>query len=118
MNVDDDLGFAQLFGEAQVVAAQLGILIADGITLGLRTTLLRSESLRDSGLPFAPPSREQRRVQSFAPEQRSDATRAFGLIGLGEDALLVLSGKAAALGLGHDFGIGVASYAAGGTGTL
>ena len=40
------------------------------------------------------------------------------LIGLGEDALLVLRGKAAALGLGHDFGIGVASYAVGGTGTL
>ena len=128
MNVDDELGFAQLFGEAHVFAAQPlhnGVgLFGDGIALGFGTALVRCEPLQNAGVPFAPPGGEQRRIQSFAPQQRTDAARAFGLIGLGKDELLVLGGEAAALGVGHDLGIGAglglgAGYAAtAGAGTL
>jgi hypothetical protein len=38
--------------------------------------------------------------------QCANAAGAFGLVGFRQDVVFVLSGEAAALGLGHDLGVG------------
>ena len=45
LNIDDDFGFVQLFGEALVFAAQLFDLRGKGVVLGFRTALLWGEGL-------------------------------------------------------------------------
>ena len=42
LNIDDDLGFAQLFRETRIVLLQLLNFFLDGIALGLRPPLLGS----------------------------------------------------------------------------
>ena len=42
LNIDDDLGFAQLFSETRIVLLQLLVFFLDGIALGLRPALLGS----------------------------------------------------------------------------
>ena len=120
LNVDDDLGFAQLFGKARVVLLKFLNFLLRRIALGLGAALLRSQRVANAGGALAPPSRQQRRVQPFPAEERSDATGAFRLVGFGQDALFVLGGEATALGLGDDLRVGVgvrfgAGFAASGT---
>jgi hypothetical protein len=120
LDIDNNLGFAQLLGEALVILVQFLIFFLDGIALGFRAAFWGSQGLAHAGRPLAPPGRQQRRVQSLAAEQRPDATGAFGPFGLGEDAFFIVGGEAAALGLGHDFRVGVglrfgAGFAARGT---
>src|SRR5271167_306109 len=120
LNVDDDLGFAQLFGKARVVLLKFLNFLLRRIALGFGAALLRSQRVANAGGALAPPGAEKRRVQAFAAQQRSDATGAFRLVGFGQDALFVLGGEAAALGLGDDLGVGVgagfgAVFAASGT---
>jgi hypothetical protein len=56
---------------------------------------------------LVPPGHQVRGIQTLPPEQGADATGLlFGLIGLGQDTLLLLAGKDAALGSGHDLGMG------------
>jgi hypothetical protein len=117
LNVDDNLGFAQLFGEALVLLVQLLNFFLDGIAFGLRPPLLWSQGLADAGGALAPPGRQQRRIQSFAAEQCSDAAGTFGLAGFRQDAVFVLGSEAAALGLGHDFRVGVGGAGVGVRGT-
>ena len=102
-----------MFGEALILAAELVRFFLEGIALGFRAALLRSQGLANAGLALLPPSRQQRRVQPFAAEQCSDTAGAFGLVGFSQDALFVFDGEAAALSLGHDFGIGVGRGGAG-----
>ena len=42
----------------------------------------------------------------MSAKQRTDTAGAFGLLDLGQNALLKLGGEMATLGLRHDFGIG------------
>ena len=83
------------------------IFLLKGIGLRFGAALFGSQSPVDSGLAFPPPRRQQRRVQTFATKQSPDSARAFGLVSLGQDAELIVIGEAVALGLGHDFGVGV-----------
>src|SRR5579863_9915066 len=57
LNINDDLGFAQLFGEARFVLLELLNFFLDGVTLGFGAALLRSERLKDTGGALAPPGR-------------------------------------------------------------
>lgn len=107
MNIDDDFGFAQLFGEALVFAAQLFEFRRKGVVLGFGAALLWGEGLEVGGVAFAAPVGQERGVETFAAEESADSAGTFGLIGLGEDAEFVFGGEASALGLGDDFGIGV-----------
>jgi hypothetical protein len=117
LNIDHDLGFTQFLGEALGLAAQLLVFFSDGIALGLGAALLRRQRLENASfVPLAAPGRQQRRIQAFAAKDRADTAGALGLVGLGQDALFVFGGEAAALGLRHDLGIGVGGcVAAGGT---
>ena len=63
--------------------------------------------MTDAGGALAPPGRQERRVQSFAAQQLSNSTGALGTVHFREDALLVIGGEHAPLGLGHDFRVGV-----------
>ena len=64
--------------------------------------------MADGGGTIAPPAGQQRRVQGFAAQQLADQAPAgeFGLVGFGQNALLVIGGEVAALGMSGDFGIG------------
>jgi hypothetical protein len=55
LDLDDDLGFAQLFGEAGVVAEQLVVCILQRIAFGFGAALLRRQGFgaaRLRGTPF------------------------------------------------------------------
>jgi hypothetical protein len=68
LNINDDLGLAQLFGEASVVLLELLDLLLDGVALGFGAPLVWRERLASSGSTLTPPSGEKRRVQTFAPQ--------------------------------------------------
>lgn len=80
LNISDNLGFAQCLGQALILVAEC---------LGLFPKRIASNfgarwcgvSPSNAGLSLAPPRGQQRRVQPFAPKQRSAAARAFGLVG-------------------------------------
>jgi hypothetical protein len=106
LNVDDDFRFAQFFPEVLILALQLLVLIVERAALGLGATFLWGQGLQDSCRALVPPSRQMRGVQALPPEQGADAARLiFGLIGLGQDALLVLACEDAALRFGDDLGV-------------
>ena len=107
LNVNDDLGFAQPFGEAGVFLLESLNFLLDRIALGFWAALLRAQRLADYRFTLAPPGRQGRRVHAFAAEQGSDATGAFGLVGFPQEGVFVFGGEAAALGMGDDFGVGV-----------
>jgi hypothetical protein len=58
LDLDDDLGFAQLFGEAGVVAEQLVVCILQRIAFGFGAALLRRQGLAYARFALAPPSRQ------------------------------------------------------------
>ena len=78
MDIDDDFGFAQLFGEALVFAAQLFDFCGEGVVLGFGAALLWGEGLEVGGVAFAAPVGQERGVEAFAAEQGADAAGAFG----------------------------------------
>ena len=106
MNIDDDIGLAQILGELLDIATQLLILFGERIAGRLGPALPRRQSLKSAGFLFFAPGRHQRRIQTMAAKQRADTAGAFGLLDLGQNALLELGGEMATLGLRHDFGIG------------
>ena len=55
LNVDDDVGFLQLFLQPLILATQLFVITGQWITLRLRPPLLR-ESLMHRGITFFPPA--------------------------------------------------------------
>ncbi len=109
MNVDDDFRFTQFFAEVLILATQLLVFFVQGAALGLGATLLWCQGMQDSRGTLVPPRHQVRGVQALTPEQGTDATRLlFGLIGFGQDSLLVLGCEDAAPGSGDDLGVGAA----------
>jgi hypothetical protein len=100
LNINDDGGFAQLLGEALVLAAELLQFLLLRIPLRLRTALVRGQALENAGLALTTPSDEVRGVKAFAALQGADrAGLSGGSIGLSQNPQFVLSGKGAALGI-------------------
>jgi hypothetical protein len=81
LNINDDLGFAQLFGKARVVLLKFLNFLLRRIALGFGAALLRSQRVANAGGALAPLSRQQGRVQSLATEQSPDTTGDFGPVG-------------------------------------
>jgi hypothetical protein len=107
LNLNDNFGFAQLFTEVLVFAAQFLILFIERVTLGLGTPLLGRQGMQDAGGALLSPGHQVRGVQALAAEQGAQGSRLlFRLIGFSQDALLVLSRKNPAFGFGDDLGIG------------
>src|SRR2546423_349030 len=93
LNIDDDVRLTQIFGQARILAEKFLDFLFQGIVLGLRPALLRSQGLRDAVGPLSPPIGQQRRVQTFAAEQSAQAaSRRSSRFGLQQDALFVFSG--------------------------
>src|SRR5207245_1025579 len=107
LNVNDEFGLAQIFGEARVLTAQLLDFLVHRMALGLRPAFPRGQRFADAVGPFAPPIGQQGRVQTFAAEKRADAAGYGGSLGLGQDALFVLGGVSAPLRFITDFGMWV-----------
>src|ERR1700686_4202279 len=101
LDVDYDFRFAQLIGQAFVVAPQLLVLASQGIGLHLGPPLLRSQSLQNSVLPLPPPLRQMRRIEPLAPQQSADVTRLLCRICLCQYLLLVLRGEPAPFGASY-----------------
>ncbi len=78
LNINDDGGFAQFFGEALVLAAELLHFLFLRIPLGLGPALMRGQALENAGLPLATPSDEVRGVQAFPTLQGADGARLRG----------------------------------------
>jgi len=105
LNVDDDLGLLELLLHLQQLGFQFAVLLGQRVAGRLAAALLgqRAESAR-----FAepPPLDQVGRVQPLAPQQNADRARIGGVVGLLDEAQLVLACELATLGFGHDFGIG------------
>ena len=70
----------------------------------LRPALPRSQSLAHSFSPLTPPIGQQRRVQTFAPEQNAQTTSRRGdHFSFFEDALLIFRGVGPPLWFGNYF---------------
>jgi hypothetical protein len=103
LNIDDDLGFAQLLGQALVLPAEFLDLLLLRTAFGLGAALVRGQALENAGLSFATPGDQVRGVQALAAQKGSDgAGLCGGGIGLRQDALLVLGGEGPALGVGDN----------------
>jgi hypothetical protein len=74
LDVDDDVGLTQIFGETCILTAKFLDFLIHRITLGLWPAFPRSQSLANSIGPLSPPISQQRRVQAFAAEQSTNAT--------------------------------------------
>ena len=100
MNVDDDLGFTQFFGQALVFPTELLHFLFLRTAFRLGAALVRGQALENAGLPLATPGDQVRGAQAFAAQQGSDAA---GLgdrgISLRQDALFVFGREGPALGV-------------------
>ena len=106
LNVDDEVGLTQIFGQACILTAKHLIFFLQRVALGLRPTFLRSQSLKDSMGPFSPPIGQQRRVQTFATEKGAQAaSRCSSDFGFFEDVLLIFGGVGPPLWFSHDLRI-------------
>ena len=120
LNIDDDLGFAQLFGEARVVLLQFLNFFLDGIALGLRARAFAEPGLGGCQ-PRARAAKSSTKTNTILRGEAVRRCRRSLWPGrLRQDALFVLSGEASALGLSYDLGVGVdlrfgAGFAASGT---
>ena len=116
LNVDNDLCFAQFFPEVLILALQLLVLVVERAALGLGAAFLWRQRQQDSRGAFVSPRRQMGRVQAFPSEQGANAAKfIFDLIGLGQDALLVLACENAPLRFGDDLGIWAANVDGGGS---
>ena len=96
----------QIFSETCVLALQLQIFFFQWMALGLRPALLWSQRFTDALGLLVPPIGQQRRVQSFAAEQRTKtASRRRSRFGFLQDALFVFRGETTPLGFGNHFGV-------------
>src|ERR1035437_407713 len=112
LNVDDDFRFTQFFAEVLILATQILVFLVERAALGLGATLLWCQGMEDSRGAFVPPRHQMRGVQPLPPEQGADATGLlFGLIGFGQDTLLVVGREGPAPGPGDDLGVGAVSGA-------
>lgn len=101
LNVDDDLGLAEFFLEALVLAAQLLVLNRERLSFRMGAARLRKRLC--SGLvAFLAPAGQSRGVNPLAPQDRAGPTRRGG-VDLGQDALLILGCKHPAPGTRRDF---------------
>src|SRR5436305_11190714 len=58
LDIDNNRGFTQFFGQALVLPAELLHFLFLRIPFGFGTALMRSQALKDAGLPLATPSDE------------------------------------------------------------
>jgi len=109
LDVDDDLGLAQLLGQALVGTLQFLVLFGEGegTSFGFRPTFPWLKPLTNTGSSFTPPLPQMRRVQTLAAQKGADAAVLGSRVGLRQNLLLVVGCEPPALRFGHDFGIGV-----------
>src|ERR1039457_1356337 len=109
LNVDDDFCFTQFFAEMLILATQLLVFFVERAAPGLGAALLWCQGVQDPRGALVPPRHQVRGVQAFPPKQGADTTGLlFGLIGLGQDTLLVLAREDAAFRSGDNLRVGVA----------
>jgi len=68
LNINDDLGFTQLLGQALVVLAELLYLLILRIAFGLGAALVRGQALENAGPPLATPGGQVRGVKIFTAQ--------------------------------------------------
>ena len=68
LNINDDLGFTQLLGQALVVLAELLVVFFLRVAFGLGAALVRGQALEDAGLPLATPCDQVRGVKIFTAQ--------------------------------------------------
>jgi hypothetical protein len=101
LNIDDDLGFTQLLGQALVLTAELLHLLFLWIPFGFGAALVRGQALENAGLPLAAPGDQVRGVKALAALQGADGAGLCGSgVRLSQDAQLVFGGERSALGAG------------------
>lgn len=84
MNINDDLGLAQLLSQALILPAEFLHFLLLRIPFGLGTALVRGQALENAGLALATPSDQMRGVKAFPALQDPDgAGLRGGGIGLG-----------------------------------
>jgi len=105
LNIDEDLGLLEFLLETGHLRLQLLVLLGQGVAGRLAAPLVR-QGAEGAGGAEPPPLDQMGRVQTFAPQQRADLTRIGGAVSLFHDGELVLGGELAALGLGHNLGVG------------
>jgi hypothetical protein len=106
LDVDDDVGLAQLLVEARILPLQLFHFVCQRMALGLGPAFLRSQGLPHPLSSFTSPIDQQRGVQTFAREKRTDAAADGGSrLRFAQDAHFVFRGIATPLGSSHDFGV-------------
>ena len=107
MNFNDQFGLAERIGQPGVVAPQALELFLLRIQPGLGATGFGRQSLPHGGIAFVPPHRQMGRVESFAPEQRSNPTGlSLGGVGFLQNAEFVLHREPPPFGVGHYLRIG------------
>ena len=89
MDVDDDFGFTQAFGQPFVLPAELKNLLDGRIDMRLGATGAGRETLLDASVSFLAPMGEDRRVKPFPAQQRADGSTARSRVGFGQDLELV-----------------------------
>jgi ABC-type uncharacterized transport system permease subunit len=103
LDINDDLGLAELLGQAFILATEFVIFFLDRTALGLRAALVRGQTFEDAGLPFATPGDEVRRVKALSALQGANgAGLGGGGIGFRQDAQFVFGGEGPTLGVGDD----------------
>jgi hypothetical protein len=73
LDLDDDVGLAQLFGEARILPLQLLDFVCQGMALGLGPAFLRSQGFPNALGTFSSPMDQQRGVLAFATKKGADA---------------------------------------------
>src|SRR5512139_1103768 len=103
LDFDDHLGLLQL----PLQARDLLLLLLHSWIHGLRLRAALARSQRDQGplLPLAAPRRQQRGVQTLAPQQRPQLARRLARVRLPQDLQPVLGAEAPALRLRHHLGV-------------
>ena len=78
LDVNDDLGPAQVLNQPLVVPTQFLQLLCLRIALGLGATLVRGQALKNASLALATPGDQVRGVEAFTREQGSDCAGLSG----------------------------------------
>src|SRR6185295_9696274 len=72
LDVDDGVGLEQLVLEPFVLVLQARVLVGERVLARLGAALLRRDAGEFASVTLAPPTRQVRRVQALAAEQRAD----------------------------------------------
>src|ERR1022692_4975803 len=89
LNVDDEFGAGQPLRQMAILPLQLAHFFRERIVFELGPAPLRSQAQ----IALLAPVREVRRVKTLAAQQGADSSRLVGRIGLGYNALLLVSGE-------------------------